>query len=234
MKWIVKNVRKRRKQRKGGRMTLLIAPYNAPTLNEGERMSSPRFSRFCEKKVRRCWNEGTGVRPKSRERCTNWGEKTDRSLICIALDVEEELKELSAGLVPESHEALKRNSQDGKGWRRNNNLCPQWMRTARAGGAECLSEEEEGKKKKKRKRCLWWRMNFYGLLWKEAKKEECNSTVENRKNSTTRWRLIPILFTVDISQILHARWRLQMPDIVDKEKISKDGEDWSLMPVAFV
>merc|ERR1719383_813704 len=69
-------------------------------------MSSPRFSRFCEKMVRRCWNESTGVRPKSRERCTNWGETTVRSLICIALDVEEELKEFSAGLVPESHEAL--------------------------------------------------------------------------------------------------------------------------------
>jgi len=55
------------------------------------------------------------------------------------------------------------------------------MRTARAGGAECLSEEEEGKKKKKRKmpvvaneflrialkRGEERRMQFNGRKWKE-------------------------------------------------------------------
>ena len=233
MKWIVKNVRKRRKQRKGGRMTLLIAPYNAPTLNEGERMSSPMFSRFCEKKVRRCWNESTGVRPKSRERCTNWGEKTVRSLICIALVARRSWKSWVRVRYP--------------------NPMKRWNAVARTerGEEETITYAHNEweprelevpnaylRKKAKRRRKEG---NACGGEWIST---DCSEKRRRKKNAIQRSKMertqrrgedwFHILFTVDISKIFHARWRLQMPDIVDKEKISKDGEDWSLMPVAFV
>lgn len=196
MKWIVKNVRKRRKQRKGGRMTLLIAPYNAPTLNEGERMSSPRFSRSRKEGAEVLeWKYRSAPKKQRTMYELRWKDWSIAYLYRIGRRGGAERARVSTGLIPESHEALKRNRQDGKGWRRKNNLCPQWMRTARGGGAECLSEEEEGKTRRRKERNDWggeWkRRPFYGLRWKEAKKEECNSTVENGKNSTTWWRLIP-------------------------------------------